>query len=88
MKKFIIDLLERALKTAAQSAIAAIGTSTFIEGANWFHVLSVVAMSTLLSVLTSIASHNFGEKGTASLTNCKSTAETVAEIEKSGEDAE
>jgi hypothetical protein len=69
MKKFLIDMAERAIKTAAQAAVAAIGTSAVLEGVNWLHILSVAGMATVLSILTSIASHNFGETGTASLVN-------------------
>ena len=45
----------RALKTAAQSAIAVIGTTALITGVDWAVVISTVAMSTVLSLLTSIA---------------------------------
>lgn len=67
IKTFVKDMLERAIKTAAQSAIAAIGTATVMEGVNWTYILSITGMATVMSVLTSIASANFGEKGTAGM---------------------
>lgn len=45
----------RALKTAAQSAAAIIGTSTVIDEVNWIMVLSAAAVAVILSMLTSVA---------------------------------
>jgi len=66
MKIFIKDMLERAIKTAAQSALAVIGASHFISEIDWLKCLSAIAFATLLSVLTSVSSFRFGDKGTAS----------------------
>ncbi|MDR1821143.1 MAG: holin [Oscillospiraceae bacterium] len=67
MKKFAKDLAERAIKTAAQAAIAAIGTTALLQSVDWRTVASVTALATIMSVLTSIASYKVGEPGTASL---------------------
>lgn len=46
----------RALKTAAQAALAVVGTSTvFIHEINWLLVLSASALAAVLSLITSLA---------------------------------
>lgn len=44
----------RALKTAAQVAVAAIGTTTVLGGVDWAMVASTAALSAILSILTSL----------------------------------
>ena len=44
----------RALRTVAQTAIATIGTTAFIQDVNWMMVGSASLLSGILSVLTSI----------------------------------
>ena len=46
--------LVRALKTAAQTAVAAIGTTVTLGGVDWVVVGSTAALATILSVLTSV----------------------------------
>ena len=45
----------RAVKTMAQTAIAAIGASTMITETNWVVVASATVMAGVLSILTSLA---------------------------------
>lgn len=63
------DTAERAIKTAAQALILGAGLA---QGANLFEMdfmaaLGLAAGGAVLSLLTSIVSAPFGEKGTASL---------------------
>ncbi len=67
MSPFIKDLLERALKTAAQTAIALIGVAQVVSGVDWTAVADGTGLAVILSVLTSLLSYNFGDQGTASL---------------------
>lgn len=45
----------RAIKTMAQTAVAAIGTTAAMSGVNWLMVGSTAALAGILSVLTSVA---------------------------------
>jgi hypothetical protein len=47
--------LIRAVKTAAQTAAATIGTTLVMSEINWILVLSAAGISGLLSILTSMA---------------------------------
>ncbi len=47
--------LMRALKTAAQTAVAAIGTTSVLTGVNWAVVGSTAGLAAVLSLLTSVA---------------------------------
>lgn len=54
MKNFIRAMLIRAVRTFAQAAVAAIGTSALLSDVDWLAVLSVAALSAILSILTSV----------------------------------
>lgn len=54
MKDFIRAAAIRAVRTFAQAAAAAIGTSALLSDVDWLAVLSVAALSAILSILTSV----------------------------------
>jgi hypothetical protein len=59
--RFWIAAAERAIKTFAQAMIALIGTDLIgITELAWGQLLAASATATLLSILTSVASANFG----------------------------
>ena len=59
-KEFVLGAAERALKTAAQTLIAAMSVNQVgIMDFDWAGALSVTAFATILSVLTSIVNPSF-----------------------------
>lgn len=68
-KSFFKDLLERALKTAAQFTIGglALGEGVDAFAVDWQLGLGFAVTGFVLSALTSIASAGIGTKGDASL---------------------
>jgi hypothetical protein len=55
-KEWFVMMTERAIKTVAQTAIAAIGsTSIGLLDVDWTQVLSLSGLAGLMSVLTSVA---------------------------------
>ena len=52
---FLHATIIRAIRTAAQTAIAAIGTTLMVQQVEWDVVAGTSALAALLSVLTSIA---------------------------------
>ncbi len=55
MKHWIEAAGIRAVRTMAQTAIAAIGTSVLLNDVEWIRLISTVSLAGLLSVLTSLA---------------------------------
>ena len=55
MKEFWKAAAIRAVRTMAQTAIATIGTSVFMQDINWYLVGSASLLAGIISVLTSIA---------------------------------
>lgn len=68
-RSFWLDTLERAIKTAAQSLLAAIVGTAAVTEFDWGVVLLTTGVATGASVLTSIISSGIGEPGTASILN-------------------
>ena len=54
-KKWWIAAGVRAIRTVAQTAVAAIGVSALLSDVNWAAALSTAALSGVLSLLTSVA---------------------------------
>lgn len=55
MNKWVKAATVRAVKTAAQTAIATIGAATMFDEINWYVVGSTVLLATVTSYLTSLA---------------------------------
>lgn len=53
--EFIKAALVRAVRTFAQAAIGAIGSTALLSEVNWPVVLSTAGLATIVSLLTSIA---------------------------------
>ena len=67
-KTFMLDVLDRAVRTAAQTAVALIGTGAVgVIDVDWQNVASVSVVAALVSVLTSVASSGAGDPDTPSL---------------------
>lgn len=54
-KEWLKAALIRAVKTLAQTAIAAIGYSATVSEVDWKYVVSVSVLAAILSLLTSVA---------------------------------
>jgi hypothetical protein len=61
-KKFLSAVAERAIKTFAQTFVASIGANT-VFAVSGLQALQISASATVLSVMTSFASAQFGPHG-------------------------
>jgi len=71
-KTFWVDALERAVKTFAQTLVALwtagqVASVEVLDNIDFSQSAKVAGLAAAVSVLTSVASANFGSKGTASL---------------------
>lgn len=71
MEIFFKDMTERAIKTAAQTAITMLVGYNLITEVDWYHILGAVGLMTLTSILTSLTSLKLGDKCTASAVKLK-----------------
>jgi hypothetical protein len=53
-KEFWKAALTRAFRTVCQTALALIGTATFMQDLNWIQILSASCLSGVVSILTSV----------------------------------
>lgn len=68
-REFWIDTVERSLKTAAQGGVLYVGAQQINAWAfDWLMLLGYMVGGFALSVITSVASYNLGNRGTASFT--------------------
>lgn len=74
-RDFLLDAIERAVKTFAQSLIAFFGADALdVLQADWGTALSVAGGAVVLSLLTSLLSLKLGSGGTASVTDAVVTS--------------
>lgn len=73
-RDFILDLTERATKTAVQALLAVFVADATVANIDWPGTLITVATATLVSVLTSLLSLQLGRSGTASATDAVVTS--------------
>ncbi len=71
--QWLRDAIERALKSAAQAIVLALGASQGFNlfVADWQNVAGIAAGAAVLSVLTSVISAPLGAKGSASVLSAK-----------------
>lgn len=83
MKKQILDIIERAAKTAAQTAAATITVGAAVSDVNWGSMASVAGLSAILSILTSLVSLKLGDTFGASIA-INQYAQLVEKVVKTG----
>lgn len=67
-KVFWVDVVERAVKTFAQAAVAVLTSGVFgLLDVDWLTLVSVAGLAALVSVLTSVASGSVTKGESASL---------------------
>lgn len=69
--QFFKDMLERAIKTFAQTLLASLMTASVLTDVDWGFAMSAAVLAALISCLTSIVSAEFGSSDSASLVDKK-----------------
>ena len=64
---WLAEVLGRALRTFAQTALGSVGAATLLTDVAWGTVLSAAALAALVSVVTSIIATPIGPRGTPEL---------------------
>lgn len=87
-RAFWAALIERAVKTFAQSLVAVgLAGATDVLSVDWRSALSVAALATVVSVLTSIASGAVGGDAGPSLTGAEELPAAAVPSARAGQDA-
>jgi hypothetical protein len=88
VQRFVRDVAERAVKTAAQSALLGLITQNAGHldalAVRWQPVAGLALGGFVLSILTSLGSQPFGDSSSASLLSGTHTSAPVAETSASG----
>lgn len=81
-RKFWDNALERAIKTAAQTAVALllVSSTTGVLDVDWAQTASVAGLAAIVSILTSVAGRDIGKHGDPSLISDVSTDVDTREI--------
>jgi len=85
-REFMLDAIERGIKTGAQAGLIYVGAQQINAWQfDWLMLLGYILGGIALSIITSFASYNIGNKGTASLTEEVEYVAPVAEEEPADE---
>lgn len=78
-KDFWVYSFERMIKTAAQSALAALTAETFnmFQTNSWWNVAAFAGLGAVYSILTSLSSYSAAAKVTSEVEDVKAIAEMV-----------
>lgn len=79
MKEIFIAALKRSLWTAAETALAMIPVGAAVEEVQWLHILSVVAVATLIAFLKSLLVSMPEVKLQSEVENLKNQSNDVAD---------
>ena len=66
-KAFFIDLAERVIATAAQAALAIIGTYTLVSDIDWAVVTGTIGIAALTALLKGLLALQVGDRNSAGI---------------------